>query len=210
MKFNELLLRSIGHTVQMSGMVFSGEGKMFVCLFPDDGGTIATDRPIPVSFYPNDGTQELEVCTLDMNHDEWQQFIRQTDILETEVLTQASDGTLAKVILRKSQRQIETGIQWRVFKRAGYCCEYCGRDDVPLTVDHVICWENGGISEEINLLAACRKCNKVRGNLPYEDWLRHPRYLEQSRKLSPEVRAANEARVATLASIPRFQKPRSR
>lgn len=216
MKLSDIDLLKIGNTIQLAGAVFIGEGKMLLCLFPEDRGTVnglhepgapnvayvpATD-PTGYDWHP--------VEVLDMDRADWDTFIRQTDLLETEVLTKASDGTLAKVILRKSQRNIEAGVQWQVFKKAGYRCEYCGNDDCPLTVDHLVTYESGGATVVENLAAVCRKCNKVRGNLPYEEWLRHPRYQELSKRLSEDQRRRNEARVATLDKIPRMVHSRSR
>jgi len=212
MKFSELNLLSVGNTIQMAGAVFAGEGQMLICLFPQQQGTIQVDKG-DVWFRPAEAQsaeQELEVDTLDMSLADWETFVRQTDVMETEVLSKASDGTLAKVILRKSQRAIDGNVQWKVWKKAGYKCEYCAKDDVPLTVDHLVTWELMGPTVESNLLACCKRCNKIRGNLPYAEWLRHPRYLEVSKNLSSEVRARNEALVATLDKIPRMTHSRSR
>ena len=190
-KFSDLPLHDIGNTIQLAGGVWSGNGKAYLCLLPDE----RNDVPIEV---------------LEMTPDEWQAFLRQTDLLETEVLTKAADGTIAKAILRKSTRQIDQGTSWRVFKRDGYKCRYCGADDVPLTVDHLVRWEEGGPSTEANLLSSCRKCNKVRGDTSYADWLQHPRYKAVSAKLDAATRAANEAVQATLAAIPRVLHVKSR
>ena len=59
--------------------------------------------------------------------EDWKKVLRQTDLLETEVLALSEDGKLTKAILRKSQRQIEARISWNVFRRDGYRCRYCGR-----------------------------------------------------------------------------------
>jgi hypothetical protein len=193
MKFAELNLLAIGNTIQMVGAIYRGDGKTLLCFFPED--------QIMDEFPPED---------LDMSQEEWQKFLRQTDLLETEVLTKASDGTFAKAILRKSQRQIEARASWAVFKRDGYACRYCGNDSTPLTVDHLLLWEDGGPSIEANLVACCKKCNKIRGNLKFSDWLQHQYYKDISKKLSPETRAANEALLATLSKIPIHVHARSR
>jgi len=182
-QLKDLNIYAFGDTIQLAGAVFQGEGRTFLCFFPED----KNDQPI----------EPLELSLAD-----WTALVRQTDLLETEILTKATDGTLAKIILRKSQRQIDSGVQWRCFQRDNYACRYCGVSGVPLTVDHLVTWENGGPTIEANLLSACKKCNKVRGNLPYADWLKHTRYCDLSRNLSPEVREANAALVSTLPSIP--------
>lgn len=191
MKFEELNLLEIGHSIQIAGSVWAGPDKLYVVFLPDEH----CDKP----FEMVEPTQE-----------QWQQFLRQSDLLETEILTKASDGTVAKAIVRKSQRQIDQHVSWKVFRRDGYKCCYCGRDDVPLTVDHLVLWEDGGPSTEQNMVSACKKCNKARGRTQYVDWLRHPVYLKVSGNLSPERRAANEALVGALNAIPKVMHTRSR
>lgn len=189
----DLNLLSIGNTIQLAGSVWMGEGKMYLALFPEDREA---------------SLDNVEI--LDMDADDWKTFLRQTDILETEILTKASDGTLAKAIVRKSQRHIDAALSWRVFKRDSYTCRYCSNDDTPLTVDHVVTWEDGGPTIEDNLLASCKRCNKTRGNTPYADWLKHPYYQKVSQNLRPETRQANSDLVGTLDKIPRLVHKRSR
>lgn len=191
-RFSDLPLLSFGHTIQMVGAVYAGDGQSFLILFPDEEDKGPTVKPV------------------EMSVDEWTQLLRQTDLLETEVTYQGPNGVVEKAIVRKSTRQIDQSVSWNVFRRDGYACRYCGGDKVPLTVDHLVLWEEGGPSIEANLLATCRKCNKARGNVRYGDWLKHPRYLETARRLSPEVRAANEAILPTLDAIPRVKNIRSR
>jgi len=207
-KLNEINLLDVGDTIQLVGSVWAGNGKMYLALFPEDRGTlrVSSHKVLftqkawdDVSFA---GDDETEVHTLDMDSADWEKFLRQTDLLETEVLAKASDGTLAKVIVRKSQRNIEAGISWKVFKRDGYACRYCGKDDLPLTVDHLVLWEVGGPSIEANLVAACRKCNKTRGRLSYSQWLSHDYYKRVSTGISQAQRAANVLLEETLKDIP--------
>jgi 5-methylcytosine-specific restriction endonuclease McrA len=120
-----------------------------------------------------------------------------------EVMRTAVDGTVTKAILRKSQRLIEQRVSWAVFKRDGYRCRYCGAEGVPLTVDHLVLWEDGGPSVEENLVSACRPCNKTRGNMSYGDWLHSRYYRQKSSKLTPEGREANDKLLSTLNSIQR-------
>lgn len=133
--------------------------------------------------------------------DEWKTFLRQTDIVETEVLEKSKDGKLYKAIVRKCTRSIDQGVSWNVFRRDGYACRYCGNDQVPLTVDHLVLWENGGPSTEANLFAACRQCNKTRGSIEYSDWLNHPFYKKKSKALTEAQRQANRNVAETLDGI---------
>jgi len=183
-ELEQLNLLELGNTIQVSGVIYADGEVVYLCMVPEE--------PI--------GDRVLRV--LDLSQDDWKKIIRQTDLVETEVLENAPNGSLAKIIVRKSTRQVEQGITWAVYRRDGFKCRYCGADDVPLTVDHVIPWEAGGPSIEENLVAADRKCNKVKGNLSYGDWLRHPRYRQLSQRLSPEVRRQNEELLGRLDSIP--------
>lgn len=187
----EHILR-FGHTIQMAGAIYSGEGKTYLIYFPEDG----------------QDTYPLESIAL--SQDGWRELINQTDLLETEILEKAADGTLVKVIVRKGTRHIEQGVSWNVYRRDKYRCRYCAKDNVPLTVDHLVLWEEDGPSIEANLLASCRKCNKIRGNTQYEEWLKSPYYRNVSTKLTRETVLANEQLVTTLAGIPRRIQKRGR
>src|SRR5574338_652258 len=175
------ILYDIGNRIQMVGAMYSDGDENYVVLFPEDHDA-----------------KVLPQNVLEMDHEEWKTFLRQTDLLEVQPL----DGSLDKAILRKSARQIEQGVSWNVYRRDGYRCRYCGNDKVPLTVDHLVCWEAGGPSIEANLVSSCRKCNKVRGSTSFAEWLRHPHYLQNAEKLDAAMRQANEDLVATLDKIP--------
>lgn len=175
MQLSDLDLRKFGNTIQLAGAVYTGEGKTYLCMCPNE-----------------DAPEKEDIEVLLMDSDEWKEFLRQSDFLEVEVLAKAADGTVTKAIARKSQRQIDQVISWNVYRRDKYQCRYCGRGDVPLTVDHIICWEAGGPTTEENLVAACKKCNRTRGDMPYCEWILSPYYKEVSRNLEEMVRAENE------------------
>ena len=50
-----------------------------------------------------------------------------------------------------------------IFRRDNYTCQYCGRRDVALTVDHVVPRHMGGQHIWTNLVAACSACNHHKG-----------------------------------------------
>ena len=50
----------------------------------------------------------------------------------------------------------------RVLRRDAHTCYYCG-DDNATHVDHVIAKANGGGDEMDNLVAACARCNQLKG-----------------------------------------------
>ena len=182
---NQLNIMDVGNTIQMAGVIYADEEIVHLCMFPDE----------PM------GDRQIRV--LELNQEDWKAIIRQTDILETEILQKAPDGKLTKAIIRKSTRQIEQGVSWSVFRRDNYRCRYCDNGKVPLTVDHVITWEEGGPSIEANLLASCRKCNKARGTTPYGEWLKSPYYEEKSKALPFDVKEGNAQLQFRLLDIPR-------
>lgn len=56
-----------------------------------------------------------------------------------------------------------------ILRRDGHRCQYCGRADVPLTVDHVIPRARGGSDLWENLVCACVRCNNKKGDrTPHE------------------------------------------
>lgn len=187
-KLGDLNILAVGNTIALSGAIYSDAEKTYLVTFPDEHD--ATDKPLVV---------------LDMSQDEWTRFMTQTDHLEVEMLAPDTDGKLVKAIVRKSQRQIDQGVSWAVYKRDGYRCRYCGLEGVPLTVDHLVLWEEGGPSIPENLVAACRKCNKTRGNMKYAAWLRSDYYKKVSRNLIGFVVDQNEKVADTLDAIPRVK-----
>ncbi len=191
MKLSDIHLLDIGHEIVMVGAVYQGKGHTFVAMFPDEH----LERP------PDEMRLTVE---------EWEALLRQTDLLEQEVEVVEGDGLVRKAILRKSQRQIDAHIMWEVYARDGYACRYCGPTRTHLTVDHLVLWEERGPTIATNLVSACRRCNKTRGRMQYADWLRSPYYTQVSPALTASQRAANEALAATLDSIPRVHRQRSR
>lgn len=177
-------LLELGHTIQLTGMLLTDSQRDQTFLVP----------------LPNEDITN-EITTLSLSHDDWKTLLKQTDIQETEVLVN-DEGKIKKAILRKSTRQIESGVSWNVFRRDNYTCRYCGRNDVPLTVDHLILWEDGGPSIEENLVSCCRKCNKIRGSIKYKDWLESRQYTGLSKGLSFEVRQSNLFQATILDRIP--------
>jgi hypothetical protein len=191
--FGDLNIMDIGASIQLVGIVLQGKGTSYLCPFPAEA---IEGQPIQL---------------VSISQKQWDDLIRQTDIMETEIIQKMPDGKLAKIILRKSNRQIEQGISWRVYKRDGYRCRYCGNDDVPLSVDHApLPYEECGPSTEDNLVAACRKCNREKSNMSYEDWLSSKYYQKVSQGLSEETLELNRSLLGRIDSIKRVNHIKSR
>ena len=52
-----------------------------------------------------------------------------------------------------------------IFRRDNYTCQYCGRQTSNLTIDHVIPRRLGGKTDWGNVVAACPRCNHLKGGL---------------------------------------------
>ncbi|MCE2412804.1 HNH endonuclease [Candidatus Poribacteria bacterium] len=51
----------------------------------------------------------------------------------------------------------------------GRKCAYCGLEEVPLEIDHIIPKSRGGANRLQNLALSCKECNLGKGNkLPHE------------------------------------------
>jgi hypothetical protein len=185
MKLSDLNIHDIGVTIQVGGALYTDENRAYFLPFPGES------------------IEGKEVVVVDMDTDDWERFIQQTDRVEIVATVMDEHGKVGKTIIRKSARQISQHVSWTVFRRDHCRCRYCGANDVPLTVDHLVLWEEGGPSTEANLVAACKKCNRTRGNQPYDQWMNSGYYRKVSRNLPPMMQEANERLTGTLADIPR-------
>ena len=184
--FEELDLLDVGNRIQLYGAIYSGGGMVFLIPLPDENPTDLWLQSVRL---------------LRMDEHQMEQFLRQTDVLDTR-----GPG---KAILRKSQRQIDQTIAWKVFERDGYRCRYCG-EKRPLTVDHLDLWEDGGVTVADNLLSACRRCNKLRGRMPYRQWLTSREYASVNTNLPVAVAAMNISAQTELARLEGMRVARQR
>jgi len=51
-----------------------------------------------------------------------------------------------------------------ILRRDNYKCAYCGRSDLPLTIDHIVPKAKGGTDSWENLICACTLCNNKKGD----------------------------------------------
>jgi 5-methylcytosine-specific restriction endonuclease McrA len=56
-----------------------------------------------------------------------------------------------------------------IFRRDNYTCQYCGKRDLNLTIDHVIPRHMGGKQVWTNLVTACSTCNHRKGGRRAEE-----------------------------------------
>lgn len=181
-KLSDINLLDFGNEIQIAGIIWTGKGFSFTTQFPDKTETFENLKSMPLTL------------------EEWQKLLRQTDLLETEILANDGNGIVKKIV-RKTARQIDSYTQWSVWRRDNFACRYCGRDTVPLTVDHIDLWEEGGCSLTENMLSACKNCNKDRGRMKYDEWINSARYKNRSSNLTSEQRKANEDVIDDLAHL---------
>ncbi|MCZ2142637.1 MAG: HNH endonuclease [Ignavibacteriales bacterium] len=51
-----------------------------------------------------------------------------------------------------------------ILRRDSHRCAYCGKSNIPLTIDHIIPRSKGGENSWENLISACPKCNSKKGD----------------------------------------------
>lgn len=62
-------------------------------------------------------------------------------------------------------------IRLHVLNRDGSSCCYCGDEDGPFHIDHVIPLSKGGASEPDNLAVACSLCNVRKKDKSLDEWV---------------------------------------
>ena len=82
---------------------------------------------------------------------------------------------LVRFDLQLMQNPEISGIQYQQGTRAGYecreyllakwgrACSYCGKQNVPLQIEHIVARANGGTDRISNLCLACEPCNTRKG-----------------------------------------------
>lgn len=183
----EQFIRRIGNDLFIGGLILSNGNELYIVPLPDEFEN--ADSIVP---------DEFPGAVIDTRNGVFEAIIKQTDLMEVEIAD--PKDPLKKILVRKCQRQLDTNVSWQCFRRDGFKCRYCGRDDVPLSYDHVITWETGGANTVENGITACKKCNKTRGNTVYGEWLRSDYYLAVSQGLENGVHEENLRVLARLES----------
>lgn len=181
----QMSLLDMGNSIQLAGVIYADHEVCYICMLPEES------------------TEGRVLRRLELDRRDWQQILEQTDKVQVWTNVPDEDGKLVKALARKVDRNISQNTSWAVYRRDGFKCRYCGADNVPMTVDHLVTWEEGGPSIEDNLVTSCRKCNKLRGNTEYGEWLRHPYYRKVSAGIDPATKINNVNLLNTLDAIPR-------
>jgi 5-methylcytosine-specific restriction endonuclease McrA len=123
-----------------------------------------------------------------------------------------------KFDLQKMQNPEITGIEYQQGELAGYevreyllekwgrQCAYCGIENTPLEVEHIVSRRNGGSDRVANLTLACRCCNQKKGHQPIERFLEHKpellkRILAKAKTPLRDAAAVNATRNRLFADL---------
>jgi len=118
---------------------------------------------------------------------------------------------LVKFDLQAMQHPGITGAQYQQGERMGYemreyllekwgrRCAYCGAENVPLEIEHILCRARGGTHRVSNLTLACEPCNVKKGTQLIEDFLHKKpdvlaRILDQAKAPLKAAAAINATR----------------
>lgn len=74
-------------------------------------------------------------------------------------LKESGKGIEIKHRRRALERGAEGSFTAAEFRALGNTCALCGRDDVPMTVDHIVPLSKGGSNYISNIQPLCKSCN---------------------------------------------------
>ena len=93
-----------------------------------------------------------------------------------------------------------------LLEKWGRKCAYCGAEDVPLEVEHIIPKARGGSNRVSNLTLACRKCNEKKGARTAEEF-GFPELAKHAQKPLRDATAVNATRNALARELSSFGLP---
>ncbi len=59
-----------------------------------------------------------------------------------------------------------------LLEKWGRTCTYCGKENIPLQIEHIVPRAKGGSNRASNLCLACEKCNTAKGTKDIKDFLK--------------------------------------
>lgn len=80
-----------------------------------------------------------------------------------------------------------------LLEKRGRRCAYCGAENVPLEIEHIIPKIRGGSNRVSNLTLACRDCNQAKGNMTAEEF-GHPEVYDLVKTPLKDVAIVNATR----------------
>ena len=80
-----------------------------------------------------------------------------------------------------------------LLEKFGRKCAYCGAENIPLQVEHIVPKARGGSNRVSNLTIACEKCNQRKGNQTAEEF-GHPEVQALAKKPLKDAATVNATR----------------
>lgn len=87
-----------------------------------------------------------------------------------------------------------------LLEKFGHKCAYCGKEHVPLEVEHIIPKSRGGSNRISNLTIACRDCNQEKGTLTASEY-GHPEVQEMAKEPLRDAILVTATRWAVYKSL---------
>jgi hypothetical protein len=86
-----------------------------------------------------------------------------------------------------------------LLEKWGRKCAYCGKENIPLQIEHIVPRAKGGSNRISNLCLACEKCNLAKGTKSIEEFLKKKpdllkRILAQAKAPLKDAAAVNTTR----------------
>lgn len=86
-----------------------------------------------------------------------------------------------------------------LLQKWGRKCAYCGIENVPFEIEHILAKSKGGSNRVSNLCLSCIRCNQAKGNKPVEEFLKKKpeilkRVLAQAKAPLKDAAAVNATR----------------
>jgi 5-methylcytosine-specific restriction endonuclease McrA len=99
-----------------------------------------------------------------------------------------------------------------LLEKWGRKCAYCGKEDVPLQIEHIVPKSKGGSDRVSNLTLACDPCNQAKGNQSASEFLKKSpnvlsKILAQVKKPLRDAAAVNCTRWALFDTLKGFGLP---
>lgn len=125
---------------------------------------------------------------------------------------------LVRFDMQKMQNPEVSGVEYQQGELQGYevreyllekwerKCSYCGAENVPLEVEHILARSKGGSDRVSNLCLACKPCNQAKGNQDVRDFLSGKpdllsRVLKQAKSPLKDAAAVNSIRWALFHAL---------
>lgn len=119
---------------------------------------------------------------------------------------------------QKLQNPEISGVEYQQGELAGYEvreyllekwgreCAYCGAEDTPIEIEHIVPKSRGGSDRVSNLTLACRTCNQAKGNRDIREFLAHDperlaKILAQAKTPLRDAAAVNATRWALYRAL---------